>query len=165
MKIGMRTVKTGLSVFICILISILLKRETYVVSSITAIFTLREDIENTVKFGKHRVVGNVLGAILSLLVIAIFDVFGKTELVQLIAIPLVIVLMITILSTLGYQEGTVGASATLLTILFMIPSHQSYSYALDRIIDSFIGMFIAFGMNFIIPCRPTTLAENKKEEN
>ncbi|MGX6977691.1 FUSC family protein [Vagococcus elongatus] len=161
----MRTVKTGLSVFICILISILLKRETYVVSSITAIFTLREDIENTVKFGKHRVVGNVLGAILSLLVIAIFDVFGKTELVQLIAIPLVIVLMITILSTLGYQEGTVGASATLLTILFMIPSHQSYSYALDRIIDSFIGMFIAFGMNFIIPCRPTTLAENKKEEN
>lgn len=164
MKIGMRTIKTGLCVFICILISIIFKRETYVVSSITAIFTLREDMENTVKFGKHRVVGNVLGAVFSLLVIAIFNTFGKTELVQLIAIPSVIVLIIVILASLGYHEGTVGASATLLTILFMIPSHQSYSYAFARIVDSFIGMFIALGMNFIIPCRIEDSSAGNVEE-
>ncbi|WP_238842729.1 aromatic acid exporter family protein [Vagococcus hydrophili] len=57
----MRTIKTGLSVFVCILISFIFNRDTYVVSSITAVFTLREDMYNTLKFGRHRVVGNIMG--------------------------------------------------------------------------------------------------------
>ncbi len=147
----MRTIKTGLSVFLCILVSIILKRETYVVSAITTIFTLREDMENTIRYGKHRVVGNVLGAVTSLVVITIFKLFGKTEIVQLVSIPLVIIVMITVLSFLGFQEGTVGACATLLTILFMIPSKESYGYALARVTDSFIGMSIALLVNLLLP--------------
>ncbi|MBO0477552.1 FUSC family protein [Vagococcus sp. DIV0080] len=147
----MRTIKTGLSVFFCILISFIFNRETYVVSSITAIFTLREDMYNTVKFGRHRVVGNVLGALFSVVAIFIFKTFGDGKLVQLIAIPLLIILLIGILSSTKNYEGTVGACATLLTILFMIPESQSYAYAFDRVVDSFIGMLIAFGINRAIP--------------
>ncbi|EOH98933.1 hypothetical protein UAY_02202 [Enterococcus moraviensis ATCC BAA-383] len=154
-KIGMRTFKTGLSVFFCILVSILLKRETYVVAAITTVFTLREDMENTLKYGKHRIIGNVMGALMSVVVIAVFNVLGRTELVQLIFIPVIITLMIALLAGLGYHEGTVGACATLLTIVFMIPANQSYGYAFARVVDSFIGMGIALLVNYLIPMKIT----------
>ena len=152
-KIGMRTLKTGLCVFLCILISMILKRDTYVVATITAVFTLREDMENTIRYGKHRLIGNVMGALTSIVVILVFSLLGRTDLVQLFFIPTIIILMIAILAHLGYYEGTVGACATLLTIVFMIPSDQSYGYAFARVIDSFIGMGIALLVNYSIPVR------------
>ncbi|MGX7136353.1 FUSC family protein [Enterococcus silesiacus] len=152
-KIGMRTFKTGLSVFFCILVSMLLKRETYVVAAITTVFTLREDMENTVRYGKHRIIGNVMGALMSVVVIAVFNLLGRTELVQLIFIPVIITLMIALLASLGYHEGTVGACATLLTIVFMIPADRSYGYAFARVVDSFIGMGIALLVNYFIPLK------------
>ncbi|MGC6769264.1 FUSC family protein [Enterococcus sp. LJL128] len=152
-KIGLRTIKTGVSVFICILLSILLRRETYVVSAITAVFTLREDMSNTLSFGKHRVAGNTIGALTSVFVIFIFNLFGDSELVQLIAVPLTIVAMITILVRFQFQEGVVGATATLLTIVFMIPAHSSYVYALNRVVDSFIGLGVAILVNYLLPTK------------
>lgn len=162
-KIGMRTFKTGLSVFFCILVSILLQRETYVVAAITTVFTLREDMENTLKYGKHRIIGNVLGAMMSIAVIAVFHLLGKTELVQLIFIPVIIMVMIALLASFGYQEGTVGACATLLTIVFMIPADRSYDYAFDRVVDSFIGMGIALLVNYFIPLKIAKKSEKVSE--
>lgn len=164
LQFGLRNIKTGISIFLCILISFVLQRETYVVSTITAIFTLREDQLNTLKYGKHRVVGNVLGALTSLVVIALFDLFGNTQLTQLITIPLVIMVMIAALVKLNAQEGTVGASATLLTILFMIPKHASYLYAFNRVIDSFIGMAIAILINYLLPTATTVDKQRLTEE-
>lgn len=153
LRFGFRNIKTGVSVFLCILLSILLKRETYVVSAITAIFTLREDHANTLRFGKHRIAGNTFGALASMVCILIFKTFGRSSLVQLIAIPLVIMIIIALLVKFDYSEGTVGACATLLTILFMIPGHESYLYAFNRVVDSFIGMFIAIVVNQVLPTR------------
>ena len=122
-------------------------------STITAVFTLREDMERTVLFGRHRVAGNIFGALFSVVVIFIFNTFGKTEMVQLVTLPLIIIVMITLLSGFGYHEGIVGACATLLTIVFMIPEQDSYVYAFNRVIDSFIGMGVAFGTNALIKKR------------
>lgn len=152
-KIGLRTIKTGISVFLCILISLLLRRETYVVSAITAVFTLREDMVNTLTFGKYRVAGNTIGALTSVWVIFLFQLFGDSGMVQLIAVPLTIVAMITILVRFRFQEGIVGATATLLTIVFMIPEDSSYIYALNRVMDSFIGMGVAIGVNYLLPSK------------
>ena len=155
----MRTLKTGLSVFICILITFLFHRETYVVSTITAVFSLRQDMAQTMKFGKHRIVGNVFGALFSIVIIFIFQTFGWGQLVQLVTIPSVIILMITLLSGFGYHEGVVGACATLLTIVFMIPENDSYRYAFNRVIDSFIGMGVAFSINGLIKASPQKQAD------
>lgn len=122
----MRTLKTGLSVFICVLFTFLFKRDTYVVSTITAVFTLRQDMQQTMKFGKHRIAGNIFGAFFSVVIIFIFNTLGRGQIVQLITLPVIIMLMITLLSGFGYPEGIVGACATLLTIVFMVPEQDSY---------------------------------------
>ena len=97
LRFGFRNIKTGVSVFICILLSFLLQRETYVVACITAVFTLREDHINTLRYGKHRIMGNTFGALASMLCIFIFHTFGQGQLVQLISIPLVIMLILIIM--------------------------------------------------------------------
>ncbi|MGX6961438.1 FUSC family protein [Vagococcus xieshaowenii] len=155
MPFGMRTFKTGFAVFLCILFSIVFNRETYIVSALTAIFTIRKDFENSVRFGKDRVIGNTLGALSSLIVITIFDFFGKTTLTELTVIPLIIISMITVLTKLKATEGTVGSCATLFTILFMIPEHQTYIYAFNRIIDSFIGLAIGLAVDYTLPNHKT----------
>lgn len=152
-RVGLRTIKTGISVFICLLITIVLHRDTPVVATLTTVFALREDLDTTLKFGKHRVVGNTFGAVFSLLVIFIFELFGRGNIVQLITIPLVIMGMITVLVGFNCREGIVGACGTLLTIVFMIPLTASYGYALQRVVDSFIGTFVAIGVNYLIPAR------------
>ena len=149
----MRTIKTGVCVFLSILISIIFNRETYIVIALTSIFTLREDMINTIKYGKHRVVGNLVGALTSIIVIFIFSLIGNSDIIQLFVIPLIVVIMIATLANLGFHEGTVGACATLLTILFMIPGDKSYSYAFARVIDSFIGMGIALLVNSYLPTK------------
>lgn len=165
LRFGFRNIKTGVSVFICILLSFLLQRETYVVACITAVFTLREDHVNTLRYGKHRIMGNTFGALASMICIFIFHTFGQGRVVQLIAIPLVIMLIIALLAHFDYHEGTVGACATLLTILFMIPAHESYWYAFNRVLDSFIGMFIAILVNRILPSPSTDSEPNEPMDN
>ncbi|HAB97112.1 MAG TPA: hypothetical protein DCE83_10210, partial [Enterococcus sp.] len=62
-------------------------------------------------------------------------------------------------------EGTVGACATLLTILFMIPQTESYLYAFNRIVDSFIGMTIAILVNRFFPFPNKSTAGTKTTTN
>ncbi|MDH6363799.1 uncharacterized membrane protein YgaE (UPF0421/DUF939 family) [Enterococcus sp. PF1-24] len=152
-KVGLRTIKTGISVFFCILVSIILHRETYVVSAITAVFTVREDINRSLSYGKHRIMGNTVGALAALGVMLFFNHFGQSKLVELFLIPLVIMGIIVFLVNFDGYEGIVGATATFLTIVFMIPDNVSNQYALNRVIDSFIGMGIATGVNYFFPLR------------
>jgi len=91
--------------------------------------------------------------------IGIFKFFGYTHLVQLLSIPFVIMLMIALLVKFDYHEGTVGACATLLTILFMVPQTESYLYAFNRVIDSFIGMAVAIAVNHCLPASAKIVEE------
>mgnify|MGYP000163084161 CR=1 FL=1 len=68
-------------------------------------------------------------------------------------------LMIALLVKFDYHEGTVGACATLLTILFMVPQTESYLYAFNRVIDSFIGMAVAIAVNHCLPASAKIVEE------
>jgi len=149
-KIGLRTLKTGISVFLCMLIFTIFDRGTPIVATLTAVFALREDMNNTLKFGRHRIVGNTFGAIFAVVVILLYEWVGYIVLVQLVGIPLLIMIMITFCVATGHSEGVVGACGTFLTIIFMIPENESFGYALQRVVDTFIGTGIALGVNHFI---------------
>lgn len=102
--------------------------ETYVVACITAVFTPedhpneRTALRQTPDYGQYLQRGGFDG-----LYFYLPNLWpDSNHRLQPAAIPLVIMLIIALLVRFGYQEGTVGACATLLTILFMIPAHESY---------------------------------------
>ena len=66
-KLGMRTLKTGLSVFLVLLLFHLFGWEGLQIGTLTAVFSLRESLDKSVHFGFSRIVGNSVGGLLSLL--------------------------------------------------------------------------------------------------
>lgn len=63
-KLGARTIKTGITVLICSIISlIILKRDTAFVSSMAGVICLQNTVKGSVITGKNRILGTIVGGI------------------------------------------------------------------------------------------------------
>ena len=58
-----------------------------------------------------------------------------------------IVVAIVFLDGFNYNSGVIGALAALLMISLNIPSGATVLYVIDRIADTFIGVFVAIAVN------------------
>ena len=61
-RLGMRTMKTGIAVFIVLLIFGMFGWKGLQIGALTAVFSLREDFDKSVHFGTSRILGNSVGA-------------------------------------------------------------------------------------------------------
>ncbi|MGY3778622.1 FUSC family protein [Isobaculum melis] len=164
-RIGMRTFKTGVAVASCILIFALLGRGTPMIACLSAVFALRTDLEKTVQFGKNRTLGNTIGGIVALLYTLISRNLGDSLLLQVVGVPIAIILLIVICDGLNYNDGIIGAVSCCLIIIFTISSDQSIIYVVERVVDTFIGSFIAICVNYLIPTpEADKVVEIKKAE-
>ena len=59
-RLGMRTFKTGLAVFIILLLFGLFGWKGLQIGALTAVFSLREDFDKSVHFGTSRILGNTI---------------------------------------------------------------------------------------------------------
>ena len=66
-KFGMRTLKTGLAVFLVLGLFSALGWEGLQIGCLTAVFSLRENFDRSIQFGKSRIFANTVGGFLSLL--------------------------------------------------------------------------------------------------
>ena len=55
-RLGMRTIKSALAVFLCILFFHLTQRGIPMIAALSAVFSLRQDLTTTVSFGKSRII-------------------------------------------------------------------------------------------------------------
>lgn len=153
--IGIRTLKTGLSVFLSILVSILLKREAPTMGVLAAVFSMQVDTQSSIRFGIHRTAGNLMGAAFALLAVLFYPLFQSDSLAQLILMPLGVMTIIIIFSRFKMQSVIVPATATFVTIFVFSRQEPNFTYAFQRVIDTLIGSFIALGVNyFILPYKP-----------
>ncbi|MER2225986.1 MAG: aromatic acid exporter family protein [Carnobacterium sp.] len=153
-RIGMRTLKTGLAVAACILLFHLLDREPPMIAALAAVFGLREDWQTSLKFGKTRIFGNSIGAIFAACLVLLQQFIGWQFFIELIGVPLGVILIIVFCDRINYNAGIIGASAAFLIIYFSIPTDETVLYALARVLDTFIGTFIAIIVNRLIPGGP-----------
>ncbi|MDR3240923.1 MAG: aromatic acid exporter family protein [Lactobacillaceae bacterium] len=156
-RFGKRTIKTGIGVFIVILGFAIFHRGNPMIASLAAVFALRSDFETTVHFGKSRILANTLGGLFAVGYILFRDIFHNTSVVNVIVIPILLMLLIMLNDAIKNNNGVVGASAAFLMIALTVPENQSYFYALDRVVDTFIGVAVAIMMN--IGTKPATPAE------
>ncbi|HFH9922387.1 TPA: aromatic acid exporter family protein [Streptococcus suis] len=148
-KLGMRTLKSGLAVFFVILLFHLLKWDGFQIAALSAVFSLREDFGKSVHFGSSRVLSNSIGGFYALLFFILSDFFSQSFWVTLIAIP--IFTMLTIMTNVAFNNtaGVVSGVATLLIIALSVPAGDStIVYALTRVFETFVGVFVAILVNY-----------------
>ena len=128
-KLGMRTFKTGLAVFLVLLIFHLFGWEGLQIGTLTAVFSLRESLDKSVHFGFSRVVGNSVDGLLSLLFFFINQFFHNQFWVTLIFVPIFTML------------GIIGGTSALLIITLSIPAGDTILYVFAMVFETFCGVF------------------------
>lgn len=143
----MRTFKTGVSVFIVLVLFYFLGWEGTQIAALTAVFSLREDFDKSLSFGLSRIIGNSIGGVLALIVVVLNNIFHQNALVNIICVPIATMLCIMFNVAFNNTAGIIGGSSALLIIALSIPADGSLEYALARVGETFVGVFIAILVN------------------
>ena len=161
-RIGMRTFKSALAVFICILIFQIFDRGAPMIAALSAVFSLRQDLSATFTFGRSRVIGNFLGGLTAIAYVLLQLLFHHHFAVELVGLPILVAFVIITSDGINNNAGLISAVATLLMITFTVPEGDSLIYTFQRVFDTFIGTVVAIGVNSLI--RPPKKEEVKEIE-
>ena len=105
-----------------------------------------------------------MGGFLALLYVLAQDYFPNQHLVELLLLPLLVIIVIVVSDGINNNAGIISATATLLMISLSIPQSDSFQYAMERVLDTFIGTFIAIGLNVFLQPKPAEEAHEISED-
>ena len=87
-KLGMRTFKTGIAVFLVLLIFGFFGWKGLQIGALTAVFSLRESFDKSVHFGTSRILGNSIGGLYALVFFLLNGFFHEAFWVTLVVVPI-----------------------------------------------------------------------------
>lgn len=165
--IGMRIIKTALAVFICGVIGWLRERDGLnFFSMIAAVICMQKTAEATIRNSFNRVIGTAVGGAFGVAVL-----FVETQLhLQQLFMPLYIlvcsVLIVPIIvTTLAIHKPTVTGFTCIVflgVVIYHVGDASPYTYAMDRLLDTVIGIIVALIINLTMPgATPMKPAEEK----
>ncbi|HCW03592.1 MAG TPA: hypothetical protein DGK91_03030 [Clostridium sp.] len=144
-NIGMRNIKTGLAVLICVLISRLLKLEYPFYSAIAAVIAMQTSVEASFKAGKNRMLGTFVGAVIGY-------VFALIYPGNIILITLGVMAIIHICNLLNWKSAVSIACVVFLSIMLNDSGRDHLYYSVNRLLDTLVGIIVALIINrFIAP--------------
>lgn len=150
-KIGMRNVKTALSVIICILFLKLLGRHYPFYACIASVICLQDTVKNSLKMGEQRMLGTIIGGAVGIALASLEEAFHLTTFTPILtAIAIVLVIYIC---TVIKKSGSVSISCiVLLAIMTNLRDTTPILYGLNRMFDTAVGIVVAILVNrYIAP--------------
>ncbi|MGL5151939.1 MAG: FUSC family protein [Clostridium sp.] len=153
-KVGLRTIKTSIAVFLCL---VLLPNEPFF-ACLTSVFCIQDTVENSFKMGKNRGVGTLLGASIGLVVMLSFKFITKdissgffSKLLIYLCISLGIILVIYLNNLFLNMPGAIPVSC--IAFLGVTTTHafgHPFVYAFNRTFETLCGIVIGILVNKII---------------
>lgn len=142
--IGMRTLKTGLTVFLAALIARIINPQDPFVILFTSIIALESTVYSSFETGWKRIAATGIGAVVAIILI-------YTGLPFEAAAALSIMLLIIVSNQLG-QSGsiTIAGSVTILILLSGYAGGDPVHYSLIRIRDTAIAILLAGLVNLLV---------------
>jgi uncharacterized membrane protein YgaE (UPF0421/DUF939 family) len=163
-RLGMRTIKSALAVMLCILLFQFFHRGSPMIACLAAVFSLRQDFNTSLSFGKSRVIGNTIGGVFAIVFVLAKAYFSNYSLVELFLLPTLVIIVIVLSDGINNNAGIISAIATLLMISLSFSKDDSLLYAVERVLDTFIGTFIAITMNFFLRPKPVEETHEIEED-
>lgn len=156
MKVGMRNIKTALSVFICVLIFNLFSESSPFYASIAAIITMQSSVVDSFTTGRNRILGTFIGALVGLILALIQP--GNPFLCGI-----GIVIVIYICNILDWNKAISIAGIVFMAIMVNMGDRSPFEYSLNRIIETFVGITIALLINYFVA--PPNISNIIKEKS
>lgn len=148
-KIGMRTIKTGIGVFLCALIGPLIVQNPNS-SAVACLISMQDTVSGSLETGLSRIQGIIFGGVIGFLVLSMFP--GNPLLCGL-----GVIFTIYACNLLKLKQSISIACITFLSIqMGFSDSSPAIIYSFNRILDTCVGVIIAIIINFSL-ARPNYL--------
>lgn len=164
LNVGMRIIKTIISVYLSIIITVFFEGQP-TSAAIAALICTQGTNKNTQHIGKNRVWGTIIGAIYSVIFILIIKYFNIKILTfrYFIILCLLIIPIIKTTLWLNMPDATTNACIVLLlSLLSYVTEGDPYMQVLHRILDTMIGVSVAIIVNQLLPSKEISKKENEQ---
>lgn len=141
--IGMRNIKTAISVLVCVLISYALKLEYPFYACIAAVISMQSSVADSFKAGKNRMLGTFLGALTGL-------IFALIAPGNVILIFLGILIVISLSNYFKWKQSVSIGCIVFLAIMTNLNGKTPFNYSVNRLLDTLIGIFVAVLVNYLV---------------
>lgn len=143
-KPGMRALKTILSVFFTIVISKLLGRQEIIFALIATCIAMGTTVSDSFIDAKNRIIGTIFGAIVGL-------IFFKIQPGSSVYIALGVCIIIYLCNVFKIDK-TISMSCVVFfsVVLKDVAVQNPFNYAIDRIVDTSLGVLIAIIINITV---------------
>lgn len=150
--VGMRNLKTALAAALCALVYYFLDRSP-AFACIGAIFGMGTDMENSRRSGGNRLFGTMIGGVLGMALFRVYLLVHPNGESSLLLVPLVFVgtVLLIVLCQIFWVGGVQPGGVVLCLLLFNTPVESYISYAVNRIVDTAVGVLAALLINSLLP--------------
>ena len=148
---GPRIRKTGLAVLISMIISHYRPGEGLAFySAIAAIICMQQNVHQTFHKGLGRIIGTLFGGTIGLIYLLTFPSKKIPDIVGLFLIAILVTIIIWVMSMINKKDAVSIAGIVFLSVTInhagdLVP----FNFALNRVIDTLIGVIVAFLVNYI----------------
>ena len=151
----MRTVKTALSVLICMLLYHLAEAFVHTtnfdafLACTAAVICMQDSVEKSFKSGRNRIAGTGIGALLGMIFLYIDMRFGNDYLV-IAMIAFGVVVLIATCNLLRLSESIVIGCVVFLIIALEQTANGPFLSSVQRLLDTAVGVVIAIAVNHFV---------------
>ena len=151
-RIGMRNIKTATAAALCALVYYFFDRSP-AFACIGAIFGMGSDYDMSKLHGGNRFFGTLVGGFIGMALFAVYAELFPDGSNRWILIPLTFVGVVILIVACQYiwVGGIQPGGVVLCIILFNTPTDTYISYALNRILDTGVGVIAALFVNAMLP--------------
>lgn len=166
-KIGLRTLKTAIAVFLCLF---LFPSEPFF-ACMTAVFCMQDTISNSFRMafvrGCGTAVGGTIGLIFLLFCRAVRSIVDYKFLASILIYAIIAIGVITVICTWNFFKHPQCIPISCIVFLGVTTAHaytDPFYYAFNRVCETFFGIFIALLVNkYINP--PSEVTEEAEVES
>lgn len=145
-KPGLRNTKTALSVFLCIILFEFIGRPNPLFACSATIICMKETVHYSYQKGVDRLIGTLLGGIVGLAFLLIKNQL-KLLYIEAIVAGLGIFTVIYLCNLFNKRSVSIISSIVVLAIVIGVREKAPLLYAVDRMVDTSIGIIIALLVN------------------
>ncbi|MDU4698814.1 MAG: aromatic acid exporter family protein [Paenibacillus sp.] len=142
--IGLRNLKTGLAICLCVIVAALMRLEYPFYAAIATIISMENSVTNSFTAGKHRTMGTFVGAIVG-------AGFAMIEPGNAVYCALGVIVVIYVCNLLKWNKSiSIGCIVFLAIMLNLQPGESPIFYGINRITDTLIGIAVAVIVNLVV---------------
>lgn len=150
-KIGMRNIKTAISVGICLLVLGILGVRQPFFACMTAVFTMQANVSTSFRAGLARFLGTFAGAMIGTGFAALGTILPMETLsVRVLVIPIGLILVIHVLSLLKLRDSVFVACIVYFALMMKVEEVSVIYYAVSRTLLTGFGAIVALLVNSYI---------------